>query len=244
VRVPVPSRPKFRGLPIRPEDEGEGLVPWEWAVEQLEASRNYWLCTTRPDGSPHAMPLWGVWLDAALYFDTHPESQKVRNLTAQPRAVVHVESGSEVVILEGTVDVEEDASKRASCSSGSRRRTRRSTATGRSARSASGRGSATRGAETSPAAQPDTPSDRRRAGARPRTANGQARAGITGYSGTFGTIESTTARAFAAACAARGRSANLAGSARPIVRSHACIHISLAAREAVLDHQGCRAARA
>ena len=54
------------------------------------------------------MPLWGVWLDGALYFDTHPLSQKVRNLTHDPRAVVHLENGSEVVILEGTVDVEGD----------------------------------------------------------------------------------------------------------------------------------------
>jgi len=54
------------------------------------------------------MPVWGVWLDGAFYFDTHPESQKVRNLRGRPRAVVHLESGSKVVILEGTIDVEED----------------------------------------------------------------------------------------------------------------------------------------
>ena len=106
--APRPSRPKFRGLPIKAEGEGEGLVPWQWAVEQLEVARNYWLATVRADGTPHAMPVWGVWLDGLFYFDTHPQSQKVRNLRAQPRAVVHLESGSEVVILEGVIDVEDD----------------------------------------------------------------------------------------------------------------------------------------
>jgi general stress protein 26 len=109
--APSAARPRFRGLPIQAEDEGEGLVPWEWADARLASARNYWLATTHPDGSPHAMPLWGVWLDGVLYFDTHPESQKVRNLSAQPRAVIHLESGSEVVILEGSVDVDEEDSE-------------------------------------------------------------------------------------------------------------------------------------
>ena len=106
--APRATRPRFRGLPIRRADEGDGLVPWEWADERLASARNYWLATTRPDGSPHAMPLWGVWLEGVLYFDTHPQSQKVRTLSYRPRAVMHLESGTEVVILEGSVDVEED----------------------------------------------------------------------------------------------------------------------------------------
>lgn len=89
-------------------DEGSGLLPWSWAEQRLERARNYWLSTTRPDGSPHAMPLWGIWLDGAVLFDTHPLSQKVRNLEHDPRAVVHLEGGEEAVILEGTVEVHED----------------------------------------------------------------------------------------------------------------------------------------
>ena len=77
---PAPSRPRFRGLPIRPPDEGSGLLSWAWAEERLARSRSYWLSTTRPDGSPHAMPVWGVWLDGAVLFDTHPLSRKAANL--------------------------------------------------------------------------------------------------------------------------------------------------------------------
>jgi PPOX class probable F420-dependent enzyme len=68
---------------------------------RLREARNYWLTTTRADGRPHAMPVWGVWRDGALWFGTGLESVKGRNLARDPRAVVHLESGDDVVILEG-----------------------------------------------------------------------------------------------------------------------------------------------
>ena len=67
-----------------------GTLPWSWAEEQLRAARNYWVCSTRPDGRPHAMPVWGLWLDGAVLFSTDPSSRKGRNLTANPAAVVHL----------------------------------------------------------------------------------------------------------------------------------------------------------
>ena len=48
------------------------------------------------------MPVWGVWLDDAVRFSTGSESVKARNLAADPRLVVHSESGDDAVILEGT----------------------------------------------------------------------------------------------------------------------------------------------
>jgi pyridoxine/pyridoxamine 5'-phosphate oxidase len=84
------------------------LLPFALVTKQLRDARGYWLATTRADGSPHAMPLWGVWQDGVFLFDTHPLSQKVKNLTNDPRAVVHLESSEEVVILEGGVEVDED----------------------------------------------------------------------------------------------------------------------------------------
>jgi nitroimidazol reductase NimA-like FMN-containing flavoprotein (pyridoxamine 5'-phosphate oxidase superfamily) len=79
----------------------EGLLPWTWAVERLEAARNYWFNTTRPDGRPHAMPAWAVWLDGRLYFEGSPQTRRARNLDGNPSIVVHLESGDAVVILEG-----------------------------------------------------------------------------------------------------------------------------------------------
>jgi nitroimidazol reductase NimA-like FMN-containing flavoprotein (pyridoxamine 5'-phosphate oxidase superfamily) len=83
-----------------PNDD-EGLLPWTWAVERLERAVNYWFSTTRPDGRPHAVPAWAAWLDGALYFDGSPETRRNRNLARNPAIVVHLESGSEVVIVEG-----------------------------------------------------------------------------------------------------------------------------------------------
>ena len=82
---------------------GERL-PWDEVERWLTASRNYWICTVRPDGRPHAMPVWGIWLDRALAFSTHPSSRKGRNLAANPERVAHVESGDEVAILEGRAE--------------------------------------------------------------------------------------------------------------------------------------------
>ena len=82
----------------------EGLLPWSWVSGQMERSRNYWVCTTRPDGRPHAMPVWGVWVDATLWFSTGDGSVKARNLAADPRVAVHLESGDDAVIFEGVAD--------------------------------------------------------------------------------------------------------------------------------------------
>ena len=82
----------------------EGLLPWSHVVEQLEQARNYWLATTRPDGRPRVIPVWGAWVDGALYFDGIYTARWARNLAANPAASVNLESGADVVILEGTVE--------------------------------------------------------------------------------------------------------------------------------------------
>jgi len=101
--APAAGRPRFPKGYGSPETE-DGLLSWSWAQEQLTASRNYWVSTTSPNGAPHAMPVWGLWLDGGVVFSTSPNSRKGRNLARDPRVVVHVESGDEVVILEGEVE--------------------------------------------------------------------------------------------------------------------------------------------
>jgi hypothetical protein len=82
----------------------EGMLDWSWAEERLAASRNYWIVTSGEDGAPSAAPVWGVWAGGAVYFGTNPHSQKGRNLARDPRVLVHLESGDEVVILHGEVE--------------------------------------------------------------------------------------------------------------------------------------------
>ena len=106
--APIADRPGMApGYGIKPATP-EALIPWSAVVERLVAARNYWLCTVRPDGRPHAAPVWGLWADDALYFGTDAASRKGRNLAANPELVVHLESGDDVVILEGAVDVTDD----------------------------------------------------------------------------------------------------------------------------------------
>ena len=89
------------GYGILDANDGEGLLPWEWALERLSVSHNYLVATTRPDGRPHVMPVWGLWLDGAFYFSTGRQSRKARNLGANPYCVVSTERADEAVIVEG-----------------------------------------------------------------------------------------------------------------------------------------------
>ncbi len=94
-----PRFPKGYGVP----KSRTGLLSWSHADERLAAARSYWVGTTLPDGSPHAVPLWGVWSNGQLFFGTDPETRTARNLAQNPEVVVHLESGDDVVILKGAV---------------------------------------------------------------------------------------------------------------------------------------------
>ena len=96
------------GYGILPEHEGAGLLPWSFVEDRMSRSRNYWIATLRPGGKPHAAPVWGVWHEGAFYFSTGSKSVKGRNLLDNPEVSVHLESGDEVVILEGEVQKVEE----------------------------------------------------------------------------------------------------------------------------------------
>lgn len=81
----------------------EGMLAWAWVDEQMSQARNYWVISTRPDGRPHAAPVWGVWVDGILYFSCARTAVKARNFAANPAVVVHLESGDDTVIFEGVV---------------------------------------------------------------------------------------------------------------------------------------------
>jgi hypothetical protein len=100
---PVPGRAIAPDVYAFPGDPGRWL-PWSHAEQRLRAARNYWLATASPTGVPHATPVWGVWLDATLYFDGLPATRWARNLAANPRVTAHLESGEDVVIVEGRAD--------------------------------------------------------------------------------------------------------------------------------------------
>jgi pyridoxamine 5'-phosphate oxidase-like protein len=83
------------------EPPGTRALPWGWAVQHLIRSRRFWLATTRADGTPHVMPVWGAWVGDALVFSTGRRTRKARNISANARCVITTEHADEAVILEG-----------------------------------------------------------------------------------------------------------------------------------------------
>lgn len=105
------SAPDRRDRPVVPDGYGvpdgdEGLQDWALAEGKLARADTVWLATTRPDGAPHVVPRWGVWLDNQFFYDGAPTTRHVRNLVADGAGsaptVLHLESGTDVVIVNGS----------------------------------------------------------------------------------------------------------------------------------------------
>jgi hypothetical protein len=79
-------------------------ISWAEMRVRLVGARSYWVCTASPAGVPHAMPVWGVWVGERLWFSTGAGTVKARNLAANPRVNVHLESAVEVVSLSGVAE--------------------------------------------------------------------------------------------------------------------------------------------
>lgn len=89
--------PASYGVP----ESGEGLLSWEHVAGRMREAHDYWLVSVRPDGRPHAVPVWGVWLGDTIHFGGGRATRKAKNITENPSVVIHSESGEEAVILEG-----------------------------------------------------------------------------------------------------------------------------------------------
>jgi len=98
-KVGLPHVPPLYGLKTPHQ-----YLSFRHAQQRLADARNYWICTVRPDGRPHSIPVWGFWLDGCLYFGTARSSRKARNLAQNPALSVHLESGDDVIILEGKAE--------------------------------------------------------------------------------------------------------------------------------------------
>jgi PPOX class probable F420-dependent enzyme len=108
-KQPNATRPNIPGYGL-PKNK-KGLLPWKWAEDRLKKSKQYWIATTRPDGRPHVMVVWALWMDRALYFSTGKESRKAKNLAHNPHCSMCSEDAAEAVILEGDVETERDVER-------------------------------------------------------------------------------------------------------------------------------------
>lgn len=92
-----PELPEGYGLPA----DADGLLSWEQVEPRLREAKHYWLNSVRPDGRPHSVPRWGVWLDGRFWYDGAPTTRHTRNVEQNPSVTLTLESGTEVVIVEG-----------------------------------------------------------------------------------------------------------------------------------------------
>lgn len=79
----------------------QGLLSWSEVEARLAAARHYWLATVRPDGRPHVVPRWGVWVDGCFFYDGAPTTRHALNLAENSACSLNLESGTETVIVEG-----------------------------------------------------------------------------------------------------------------------------------------------
>jgi len=108
-QLPKTTHPHMPGYGL-PKTK-KGLLPWKWAEDRLNKSRQYWIATTRPDGRPHVMIVWALWMDGRLYFSTGSKSRKARNLAANPRCTMCSQQADQAIILEGAVETETDVDR-------------------------------------------------------------------------------------------------------------------------------------
>jgi PPOX class probable F420-dependent enzyme len=82
-----------------------GYIPWRVVEMTLAATRSIWIATTRPDGRPHAMPVWFTWDGRDVCFITQRSTQKARNLATQPWVVIHTGDGDDAIVLQGLMEI-------------------------------------------------------------------------------------------------------------------------------------------
>jgi nitroimidazol reductase NimA-like FMN-containing flavoprotein (pyridoxamine 5'-phosphate oxidase superfamily) len=105
--VPTADRPRIPaeyGIPIGTK----GLLAWAHAEERLRSATVYWIATASRDGTPRVRPVDGLWHEGVLYVGGSPDTRWARDLAANPRISVHLDGGTDVVILEGEAELLEN----------------------------------------------------------------------------------------------------------------------------------------
>ena len=77
-------------------------------LERLRGERHAWICTLRPDGSPHVTPVWFVFRQASWWVGSSGRNVKVRNLMRDPRVSLALEGGAAPVVAEGLAVIRHD----------------------------------------------------------------------------------------------------------------------------------------
>jgi hypothetical protein len=84
-------------------------LAWDEIATRLSASPVWWIATASRSAGPHSVPVWGVVVDGVALSYADPSARRVRDLAEDPRCAVHLESGSDVLIVHGSLEDAGDA---------------------------------------------------------------------------------------------------------------------------------------
>jgi hypothetical protein len=76
-------------------------LEWAWVDSELARAGTYWASVSHR-GRPHPRPVWGIWIDDMLHLSLG--SPTLAAAEAGSLVTVHLDSGTDVVIVDGHVE--------------------------------------------------------------------------------------------------------------------------------------------
>jgi PPOX class probable F420-dependent enzyme len=70
-------------------------------LDRLTGEWNVWLCTVRPNGTPHITPVWFIYRDDTWWIGSSERNLKTRNIIAEPRVSLALSDADAPVVAEG-----------------------------------------------------------------------------------------------------------------------------------------------
>jgi nitroimidazol reductase NimA-like FMN-containing flavoprotein (pyridoxamine 5'-phosphate oxidase superfamily) len=80
----------------------DGMLEWSRVATVLRDATILWVATSRPDGDPHLIPIWGAWADGAAYIEGGDETRWAKNLAGGSAVHVGVDGDGLQVMVRGT----------------------------------------------------------------------------------------------------------------------------------------------
>jgi hypothetical protein len=93
------SKPEDKALRLYGQTSDRPPLEWSWVESQLTDAGTYWVVAPSA-GHPHPRPVWGIWTGDALVLSIG-SPVLAASLRDDPRCTVHLDSGTDVVVLEG-----------------------------------------------------------------------------------------------------------------------------------------------
>jgi hypothetical protein len=83
--------------------EASDELTWTEIADRLAREPFWWLATSSPQTGPHSVPVWGVVVDGVAYSYADAGARRMRDLREDPRAVLHLPSALDVLVVSGTL---------------------------------------------------------------------------------------------------------------------------------------------